>query len=178
MKSIHNAASAFFIGAVAVLSVISILGVWDFFSNDVIWKSFLTLGLLAVIAVVIIVAGRFIENKDAVVAVPQVPNPIFKSIRQITLGVLIISATLLALVGVMVIWDVITDSEVLFKSLSSLGILAFSSFVIVVTCLDLEREDNPLLKNHGKKSGWIILLVIVLAWMFFGFLRSLMYGFF
>lgn len=174
MKSIHNVASAFFIGAVAVLSVISVLGVWEIFGSDVILKSFQTLGLLAFIAVVIIIAGRFLEQKNTEQMVPFTPNPIFKSIRQVTLGVLIVSASLLALLGILAIWDVITDKEVLFRALSSLGILAFSSFVIVITCL--EREDSPLLKKGAKISGWTIFLIVILAWMMFGIIRSVMYS--
>lgn len=174
MQKIHNVASGFFIVAVAVLSAISILGVWDFFSTDVITKSFQTIGLLALIAVVVIIAGRFTEVKPVgdltTTSVPNVPNPIFKTIRQTTVVTLITAAVLLALVGIMAIWDVITDKDVLYKSLSSLAILAFSSFVMVVTCL--EREDNPLLKKHSKLSGGVIVLLIIFGYIFF----SLMFG--
>lgn len=168
MKAIHNVASGFFICAVAVLSAISILGVWDFFSKDVITKSFETLGLLALFSVVAIVAGRFVDDKADAMAMPALPNPIFKTIRQATLGVLIISAVLLALVGIMAIWDVITDKAVLSKVLSSLAILAFSAFVIVVTCL--EREDSPILKDKNKVSAGGVIGIAVLAWIVYGFL--------
>jgi hypothetical protein len=176
MKAIHNAASAFFIAAVGVLSAISILGVWEIFGSDVIGKSFQTLGLLAIIAIVIIVAGRFFESKDVLGAVPEVPNPVFKVIRRITLGVLIVSASLLALLGVLAIWDVITDKEVLFKSLGSLAIIAFAAFIIVMTCL--EREGGSFVTNHTKLSGWTVLGVVILAWILFGFIRSMMFGYY
>jgi len=176
MKTLHNAASGFFVGAVAVLSVISILGVWDFFSTDVITKSFQTIGLLAIIAVVIIIAGRFMEAKPAgdptTPVAPSIPNPVFKTIRQVTVVMLIVAAVLLALVGIMAIWDVITDQDVLYKAISSLGILVFSSFVIVITCL--EREDSPFLKKHAKMSGGGIVALVILAYicisLFFTFL--------
>jgi amino acid transporter len=169
MKAIHNVASGFFICAVVVLSAISILGVWDLFSTDVITKSFQTLGLLALISVVAIVAGRFVDDKAGVVpAMPELPNPIFKTIRQATLGVLIIAAVLLALIGVMAIWDVITDKAVLSKALTSLAILAFSAFVIVVTCL--EREDSPILKDKNKVSAGGVIGIAVLAYLVYGLL--------
>jgi len=176
MKTLHNAASGFFVVAVGVLTAISILGVWDFFSTDVITKSFQTIGLLAIIAVVVIIAGRFMEAKPAgdpaMPIVPSAPSPIFKTIRQATVVLLIVAAVLLALVGIMAIWDVITDKDVLFKAISSLGILVFSSFVIVITCL--EREDSPFLKKHAKMSGGGIVALVILAYicisLFFSFI--------
>lgn len=167
MKSIQNIASSLFIGAVAVLSVISILGVWDFFSKDVIAKSFETLGLLAVVAVVVIVAGRFVGGDNT--GIVEMPHPIFKSLRRVTLGILIVSAVLLAFLGICSIWDIITDKQILYKSLSSLGILAFSSFVIVMTCL--EREDSPLLKRNGRTSAGPILALIFLVYILFMIFR-------
>lgn len=87
MKKIENAAAFLFIIAVAVLSVISVLGVWDFFAHDVITKSFETLGLLAVVAVVVMIAGKYIEGRSQTAEVmPTLPNPAFKSIRQVTLS--------------------------------------------------------------------------------------------
>lgn len=166
MNKIHSLSSGFFVLSVAILSLISILGVWDFFSGDVIMKSFQTLGLLAFISVVVIVSGRFIEGRTEGVPTIFVPNPIFKSIRQATLGVLIVSSALLALLGVLSIWEVITDKEVLFKSLSSLGIIAFASLIIVVTCL--EREDSPLLKQNSKVSFGGVVIGAILLYIFLG----------
>ena len=164
MKTIQNSASGLFIVAVGILSAISILGIWDFFSKDVIAKSFQTLGLLAVVAIVVIIAGRFVgvgSDPNLIIA----PNPIFKTIRRATLGILIVSAVLLAFLGVCAIWDIITDKEALYKSLSSLGILAFSAFIIVITCL--EREDSPLLKRGGRTSAGMIFSIILFAYLIF-----------
>ncbi|MEK7645198.1 MAG: hypothetical protein AAB391_02680 [Patescibacteria group bacterium] len=168
MKTIQNIASGIFIGAVSVLSLISILGVWDVFNKEVISKSFATLGILAVVAVVVMVAGRFVGGGEAVdplnPPVPAVPNPTFRIVRIATLGALIVSAVLLAFLGVCSIWEIITDKAILYKSLSSLAVIAFSSFVIVLTCL--ERENSPLLKRGGRLSpGVIILCVILFMWM-------------
>jgi len=148
MKKIQDIAGFVFITAVSVLSFVSILGVWEFFGNDVILKSFQTLGLLAIAAIVIIVAGRFVDHKSEDGSeIIFVPNPLFKTIRMATVGVLIVSASLLALLGVLAIWDVISDKDVLFKSLGSLGILTFTSLISVVTCL--EREGNKILRRGG-----------------------------
>jgi len=165
MRKIQDFAAGFFILCVAALTVISILGVWEFFGTDVIWKSFQTLGLVAIVSIIVIVAGRFIGNQQEVVpgALPPT-SPGFKGIRNVTLGVLIISAALLALIGVLAIWEVIANREIVFKSLSSVAILTFSSIIIVMACL--ERENGNVWKRHGHQlSGGAVLSFILLAWV-------------
>lgn len=168
MRKIEDAAAFLFIIAVAILSVVSVLGVWDFFNHDVITKSFETLGLLAVVAVVVMVAGKFIEGRsqqsDQMLA--TLPNPTFKSIRQITLAILIISVSFLAILGVLAIWQVISDKDTLYKALSSVGILAFTSFIIVMTAL--EREGNYFMNKDGKGSsvGGVVVVLVILYVLF------------
>lgn len=172
MYKIQNTAAYIFIVAVGILSVISVLGVWDFFSDDVITKSFSTIGLLAVVAVIVMVAGRFIgvgHEQPVDGATVAMPSPVFPAIRKATLSVLIVAVSLLALLGVLAIWELIKDKEVLYRSLSSLGVLAFGAFVMTLTCL--EREGK--LQRAGKGvSGGAILGTIIIAWMIFAWLRS------
>jgi len=137
MRQFRGYAAGFFVFAVVVLGTISILGIWDVLSGDVIWKSFETLGLLAVVAVIVMTAGKSIgvNPNDAVI---YAPNPGWASLRKGTLGLLIASVSVLALMGVMTIWDVIADKDVLYKSLGSVALLAFVSLIIVVTCQSME----------------------------------------
>ena len=169
MKKIQNGAAYVFILSVVILATISICGVWKIFSDDVITKSIQTFGLLSVVAVIVIIAGRFIDSREQLAVsnigvVESLPfsNPVFTSIRKITLALLITSASLLALFGVLAIWDILSG-EVLNKSLSSIAIIAFASVVIVITCL--EREKHKLMQQ--KMSGGVILLLILLGWVFF-----------
>jgi hypothetical protein len=174
MKKIENSAAFIFILAIAVLSFISILGVWDFFSHDVISKSFQTLGLLAAIAVIVLVAGKFMDKSDTTTAVESVPNPTFKAIRKITLTVLIVSASILAILGVLAIWDVITDKDVLYKSLSSVGILAFGSFII--TMVSLDREGSSFMNRGGRKmSVGGIIIILFAAYMILPMFFSMLF---
>lgn len=164
MRAIQDTVSFFFIAMVVILAGISIFGVWEIFEEDVIGKSFMTLGLLSIIAVIIMVAGRFVDNKSDAAAL-AVPNPAFGSIRRVMLGVLIASAALLALLGVLAIWEVLTRGEVLFKSLGSIGIIAFASLLVVMTC----REREMVLTGDSRKKnfslGTIIILVFVGSWL-------------
>jgi len=162
--AVQNIASGLFIFCVFVLTVVSILGVWDIFSSDVITKSFETLGLLAFVSVVVIVASRFVGDPVAAAEAPM-PNPGFRATRNVTLTTLIVSSVLLAFLGVLAIWDVITSTDILHKSLSSLGIVAFSSFIVVIICL--EREQIPFWKKHSKGiSGGGVVVAIILIWLF------------
>lgn len=159
MKKIQDWAAFSFIGAVALLSTVAILGVWDFFTRDVITKSFETLGLLAFAAVIVIVAGHFIDRNNGAVA--EMPNPLFRGLRKGTIGIVIISVSILALLGVLAIWDVIVNGEVLTKSFSSLVIIAFGAFIIVLTCL--EREGGVTTaqgERHGLSGGAIAIIVV------------------
>ncbi|MDO8569640.1 MAG: hypothetical protein Q7R89_02620 [bacterium] len=169
MKTIQNTSAIFFIVAVAILSTIATLGVWDIFSKDVISKSFQTLGLLALVAIIIMAAGRYVEGRSEVgdVAMPDLPSPIFKIVRRMTLAVLIISVSLLALLGVLAIWEVIQDKDVLYKSLSSLGIFAFGAFVIVMTCLD---REGKLYAQHKNMSTGSIIGLLILGFLLFSVL--------
>lgn len=160
---IQNTAAGFFIACVAVLSIISIFGVWEIFSDDVILKSFQTLGLLAFVAVVVIVASRFVGDPSATEEV--VPNPAFRAVRNVTLATLIGSSAFLAFLGVLSIWEVITDKDILFKTLGSLCITAFSSLIIVMVCL--EREKNKAWEKHsGQITGGTFIAGVILIWLF------------
>ncbi len=137
---VQNTAAGLFIFCTTVLTGISVLGVWDFFSGDVISKSFETIGLLAFVAIVVIAASHYVGDTTKA-AIPVAPNPIFRTIRTITVASLIGSAILLAFLGVMSIWNVINNSDILGRSMSSLAIIALSSFIIILICL--EREQTP-----------------------------------
>ena len=169
MKNIQNIAATFFITAVCILGLVSILGIWDFFNKDVITKSFETLGLLAVVAVIVMVAGRFVEARSLQDqnAALVIPSPIFKGIRKATLSLLIVSVSVLALLGVLAIWDVILDKNVLYKSIGSVAVLGFTALIIVVTCL--ERENNPLLHRNSGNSVGMIIGIIILGYLMFAF---------
>lgn len=178
MKKIQNSAALFFIVCAGILGVISVLGVWDVLSDDVITKSFQTISLLAVVSVIVIYAGKFIDARNTsqqvagvdaagnptMLTVEEPVNPIFTSLRHLTIAILIVAVALLALLGIMSIWDVLSG-EVFNKALSSIAIIAFDAFIIVLTCLD--RENHKLLhgKNKPMSGGAVFLVALVFFWM-------------
>jgi hypothetical protein len=141
MKKFGDLAALFFIFVVVLLSLISILGVWDILGGDVITKSFETLGFLAFVAVIIMVIGK--NGVDNSSMQPFVPNPIFKTLRQVTVVIAIASSSFLALLGILAIWEVISDTELLYRSFSSLGILAFASLIIIATTRNRDTQPVP-----------------------------------
>ncbi|MEI8174699.1 MAG: hypothetical protein WCG28_01990 [bacterium] len=163
MKKIQNGAAFVFIASVVILTVISICGVWKVFDVDVITKSIQTFGLLSVVAVIVMIAGKFVDSRDQLTvsstgAVEDVPfsNLAFTTIRKITLAVLIASVSILALLGVLAIWDVLSG-EVLNKSISSIIVVAFATLIVIMTCLQREQ----LFKNNKTSLGKVILYIIL-----------------
>lgn len=156
MKSIKNISAYFFIFAVAVLSVVSIMGVWDIFGEDVIWKSFKTLGLLAVVAMIVIISGDHISNSSKTGAdIEERPSPVWTEIRKVTVFILIVAVSILALLGVLSIWEVIEDKDVQYKTLSSLAILSFGALIVIVTCRNMEganKKTTPITINLTKEE--------------------------
>lgn len=61
-------------------------------------------------------------------------NEVFVTIRRVTAWVMIMSAILFALVGVLAIWEVLGESagDVVWRAFSSLAIIAFASLVVNV----------------------------------------------
>jgi len=170
MKKLQDVSAFVFISCVTILAIISILGVWKVFNEDVIGKSIQTITLLAAVTIIITIAGKFFDSRkqqnipSGVVGVePQLIkeiNPVFVLIRHSTLVTLIVSISVLALLGVLAIWDVLSG-ETLSKSLSSMTILAFSSSVIILTCL--VREGHKFMQK--KISGWYIFILVVIGWI-------------
>ena len=146
---------------------------WEVFEKKVIDQSFQTLGILALVTVITLIAGKFIESRSQETE-KALPPPAFRVIRRTTLIALIVAISLLAFVGVFAIWEILEDEKIVTKSLVSLTILAFSAFIIVITCLEREgRLGSP----RGSKTisvGSIIFLILsffLLRWLFGWFLR-------
>lgn len=175
MRKITDAASFLFILSLVVLGTISILGIWELFDEEVIVKAFQTIGLLAAVSVVISIAGRALDKSTLPEGASPIIDPSFKIIRHITLGSLIISAAILAFLGVLAIWEVVAG-DVMARSLASLATISFLSLVIVMVCL--EREHNPSQNSPSKKwSLGSIILVLFLGYLAINLFGSLLLAF-
>ena len=67
-----------------------------------------------------------------------------KIIENIAVAIFIMSVVILTLLAVLAIWDVL-EKDVLWKSLSTIGILAFASLVVIVAARAVEKhrsDDN------------------------------------
>lgn len=187
MKKVADFSAYFFIFAVVLLCIISILGIWALLQDDVIVKSFKTLGVLTLVAVIIIVADHFMSPKRNEVNAgasnqnPSLPNNMsqtttlqtesgFHVLKISTVVTLITSAVMLALLGIMSIWEILSR-DVLHKSLSSIALIGFSSLIIIFVCIERDGGSSSLSKKISG-PGAIILLIIgaYLAFTFLGLL--------
>ena len=64
----------------------------------------------------------------------QPQNDVFYMIKRVTAWVMIISATMFALVGVLAVWEVLGESagDVVWRAFASLAIIAFASLIVNV----------------------------------------------
>ena len=151
-----------FIAVVTILSLVSLLGVWEVLDKDVVTKSFQTLGILALISIIIMVASRFTaDSQDAVFSSSEVSTTLFTRLRKITLVALSIAVVLLGLVGVLAIWEILQDRENLYKTVSSIAVLVFAAVVIVFVCTEREGWNLFGEKNRSISIGGVILFLIM-----------------
>lgn len=185
-RKVVDMVSLFFIFCVGFLCVLSIMSVWKLVEGDILAKSISTIGIIAFASVVTILASHWMK-KDVNELSPiedssSLPN-FFPSLRSFTSVLLIISIVILTFVGILSIWDLIQDRDVLNRTISSMLIIAFSSVLVIATCA--EREGKSLFGNVKKVEegvmrsdkplsvGRIILyvvLVLMFAPMLLGFL--------
>ncbi len=79
------------------------------------------------------------ENTQKPVEQKPAPNAndnkeVFMTIRRVTAWVMILSAILFAMIGILAIWEVLGDNagDVVWRAFSSLAIIAFASLVVNV----------------------------------------------
>lgn len=168
MNKITNYISVAFVAVVALMATVSLLGIWEVLVDDVVEKSVLTVGFLVFVNMVIMLGYRFLSPEQKVEETDATWQPLFTNIRTIALRVMIGSAGLLGLVGILGIWEVL-DSEIFWRSFSSIAVLAISATVVTAVCL--ERENHKMIANwftkeDGQWSFWrIVLGIILFGWV-------------
>lgn len=65
----------------------------------------------------------------------------FKLIQNIAIAIFIISTAILTFVAIMAIWDVF-EKDVLYKSLSTIGVVAFASLVVIVAGRFIDKHKD------------------------------------
>ncbi len=151
---IQNITAGIFTVCIAVLTLLCIFSIWQIVSSDILVKSLETIGIVAVAALIVMISAKAIDSHKAGDQVPLINNTevgvaVFRAVRKFTVTVLIVAVSFAALLGIMAIWDAVPH-DVLYKSLSSMAIIAFSSGVIIVVCL--EREGSDLLRGKSSQA--------------------------
>ena len=65
-----------------------------------------------------------------------------KTVQHIAFIVFVLSVTILTIVAVLAIWDMFSD-DVLYKTLSTMGIITFASLIVIVAAKVVERHSQP-----------------------------------
>lgn len=179
-KKLADGAAFALIQFILILTAVSLLAIWEYLGKDILQKSFYSVAFISIFAIVIIVAEKFLAHDAPVAPTAQIPptdpaaitvqtgiqeSSVFTAIRRMSVIILIISATVLAFVGLLAIWDIF-PKELTYKSTSSLAVLAFSSFLNVMICLQREKKNIPIV---GSLGGGIFLFFCL--WLFLSLFR-------
>lgn len=149
-----------FIGIVVAFAGVAILAIWDILSEDVIYKSMMSVGILGAVLFLVMVASNFLDkNEQATV----LQNHTFAAVRRQASITLSLSVIFFAIVALMGVWEVV-ESRYLSDVYATLSVVAGASIVILVVAL--KRENNPYFINKNISGGWILIGLIAL-WIFF-----------
>ncbi len=65
-----------------------------------------------------------------------------KNLKKIAVYVLVVSVTILTFIAVLSIWDFLSK-DALWKSISTIGIVAFSALIVIVASQVMDHKDGP-----------------------------------
>ena len=95
---------------------------------------------------------------------------IFHAIRKIAIAVLIIAIASFAFLAILSIWEVLSEDDV-YKSLTSMAIIAFAGFLVVLISLEREGKLSAVMSGGGKSFSlsrvFIVSLIALFAMFYF-----------
>lgn len=139
-RSIERIAVGTLVFSVSILSIVGLLGIWEWLDNDIIWKSYTTIGVLGMAALLVVGIAR-VSNKYYADA-PQAPAPesqSWKTARNFVLGVTAAAFLSFTALAVLAIWDFVGDGS-LIKAFGSMGLL-FASAIINLIAFSSQMDD-------------------------------------
>ena len=70
-----------------------------------------------------------------------------KNVKSVAIGILITAVSVLTLIAILSIWDVLSK-DVLWKSISTIGIIAFGALIVVIAAQALENKNTSHVNNN------------------------------
>ena len=132
-RSIERIAVGTLVFSVSVLSLVGLMAIWGWINEDALWKSFSTIGVVGVTALVVVgitrVGSMYYKNMPAPTSVPESAS--WRSARNLLLGVVGVAILFFAALSVLSIWDFVGNDS-LTKAFESMGLLFCSAVVLLV----------------------------------------------
>ncbi|MDP3988815.1 MAG: hypothetical protein Q8P93_01110 [bacterium] len=176
MKNFANISAAIFIVLIIIATALSMLGIWELLSDEIFSKSIQTIALISVVAVILMVADhvsgmRAVDTETTLTVSEATYLQVFIGIKKATFVILTLSVVFFAFMGILSIWDVITKGEIMEKSLGSIGVVAFSSILIMIACMEREGRSVKGSMSLGKLIllgiSSLVVLQMLLTFVFF-----------
>lgn len=142
MTKIANYATYFFILTTLALTIVSIGGIWGALNNDVVWKSFESIGLIAIASMVVLVVEAFSDKKKVTqeeASEYMEALHVFTFLHRISVTIIIVSLVVCVFLGLLSIWEIM-DSDGLYKAVSSIATIGFYALITLGVCISRETK--------------------------------------
>lgn len=142
MTKIANYATYFFILTTLVLTLVSVAGIWGALNEDVIAKSFASVGLIAIASVVVLIVEAFSDKKAVTkeeAADYMEAMQIFSFLHRISVTLIIVSLAVCVFLGLLSIWEIMNEAG-FSKSISSIATIGFYALITLGVCINREKK--------------------------------------
>ena len=130
-KSIARGAVGTLVCAVAILTLVGLFGIWGWVGEDVVWKSYSTIGVVALAAFLVVGIAQITGKYAGTPPAPAPESPVWKAARNLLLGAIGIVFLAFAALAIAAIWNFV-GPDTLWRSFSSMMLLFTSGVITLV----------------------------------------------
>jgi hypothetical protein len=132
-SSLERIAVGIVVFSTSILSIVGLLAIWEFVNSDFLWKSFSTIGVIGLAALVVIGISRVANsyNKGTAIRVPAPEPAAWRSMRNQLLTIIGLAFLFFAGLSILSIWNFV-GSDSLMKAVESMFLLCSSAVVMLV----------------------------------------------
>jgi hypothetical protein len=142
-RSIERVAVGVLVFSVSILSIVGLFGIWGWLGSGIVWKSYTTIGILGMAALLVVGIARVSSKYYA--DTPQAPVPesgAWKAVRNQLLGLTGAVFLFFTALAILAVWEFV-GKDALFKSFSSMMLLFVSAIINLAAFKSQIDSDNP-----------------------------------
>lgn len=129
--TIERVAIGTLVCAVSILTLVGLLAIWGWVDGDIVWKSYSTIGVIGLAALVVVGIARVSSKYYGQPAAPAPESPTWKAMRNLILGIMGAAFLVFTVLSIAAIWNFV-GGDTLWKAISSMGYLFISAVILLV----------------------------------------------